>query len=84
MTDPIHEAEKIELHGKELTIVELEKLVNELGKNPLFLGINGMRLSLSGFQDKAAVCIQDDRIFIPGPGVPTTHILKPTLSSLIC
>jgi len=42
-----------------------------------------MRLSLSGFQDKAAVCIQDDRIFIPGPGVPTTHILKPTHPELI-
>jgi serine/threonine-protein kinase HipA len=44
----------------------------------LFVGVNGIRLSLSGVQDKAAVLIAPDGIGIPVGG-PTTHILKPDL-----
>jgi hypothetical protein len=40
--------------------------------------VNGLRLSLAGYQDKAAVSIVSDAIGIPSHGA-TTHILKPDL-----
>lgn len=57
---------------------ELAQHIRELPLRPLFVGVNGIRLSLSGVQDKAAVSVVPDGIGIPA-GEPTTHILKPDL-----
>jgi serine/threonine-protein kinase HipA len=56
---------------------ELEQHIIELPIKPLFLGTDGLRLSLAGVQEKAAVCVVDDKIFLPILGTPTTYILKP-------
>lgn len=58
---------------------ELAQHIRELPVRPLFAGINGIRLSLSGVQDKAAVSVVPDGIGVPSSG-PTSHILKPDLS----
>jgi serine/threonine-protein kinase HipA len=57
---------------------ELAEHIRELPQRPLFVGVNGIRLSLAGVQDKAAVSVVPDGIGIPTGG-PTTHILKPDL-----
>jgi serine/threonine-protein kinase HipA len=44
------------------------------------MGVEGLRLSLAGVQEKAAVCLVDGEIAVPLEGTPTTHILKPTIS----
>ncbi|NBV28324.1 type II toxin-antitoxin system HipA family toxin [bacterium] len=76
--DVIDESLTFEITGKEIDAHELERMIDQLKLNPLFLGINNLRLSLAGFQDKAAVCLWDNKVIIPSPGIPTTHILKPT------
>lgn len=57
---------------------ELAQHIRELPQRPLFVGVNGIRLSLSGVQDKAAVSVVPEGIGVPVAG-PTTHILKPDL-----
>lgn len=43
----------------------------------LRLGVEDLRLSLAGVQDKAAICLINKKIALPMNGCPTTHILKP-------
>lgn len=66
------------LTGKMITEDELYHHIKELPKKPLFLDVDGLRLSLAGVQDKAAVCIIDNKIALAENGCPTTHILKPS------
>lgn len=66
------------LTGKIVTENELYQHLKELPKKPLFLDIEGLRLSLAGVQDKAAVCVIDNQIAFAENGCPTTHILKPS------
>lgn len=54
-------------------------LLDTLPKRPFLAGRAGLRLSLAGAQTKLPVVVIDDRIALPGPGEPTTHILKPPL-----
>lgn len=56
----------------------LAQHIRELPQRPLFVGVNGLRLSLSGVQDKAALSVVPGGIGVPRSG-PTTHILKPDL-----
>ncbi len=68
-------------HNRDIRILsegELAEHIRELPQRPLFVGVNGIRLSLSGVQDKAAVTVMPEGIGIPAGG-PTTHILKPDL-----
>lgn len=51
--------------------------IKELPRKPLFMDVDGLRLSLAGVQDKAAVCLIDGQIALAQHGCPTTHILKP-------
>jgi len=62
-----------------LSPAELAQHIRELPQRPLFVGVNGIRLSLSGVQDKASVSLIEGAIGLPRSG-PTTHILKPDLS----
>ena len=59
---------------------ELEKFINELPQKPLATGIEDMRLSLAGTQDKTCVIVVDGQIGIPKNNVPTSHILKPEIN----
>ena len=42
----------------------------------------GLRMSLAGAQSKLPVVLVDDRVALPAPGQPTTHILKPPIPGL--
>jgi serine/threonine-protein kinase HipA len=65
------------LEGRILSEDALARHIQELPQKPLFLGVEGLRLSLAGAQDKAAVCLIDNQVALPEQGCPTTHILKP-------
>lgn len=69
-----------EIKMRPLSESELQKHIKELPLKPLFLGVEGLRLSLAGVQEKAAVCIADGQVAVPLEGTPTTHILKPSVS----
>lgn len=57
---------------------DLAQHIRELPQRPLFVGVSGLRLSLSGVQDKAALSVVPGGLGVPRSG-PTTHILKPDL-----
>jgi serine/threonine-protein kinase HipA len=67
------------LQGDVLSESALYQHIRELPQKPLFLGVDGLRLSLAGAQDKAAVCLIDNEVALPQNGCPTTHILKPVI-----
>lgn len=54
----------------------------ELRERPLLGGMEGVRLSLAGAQDKLAVCLDGETIALAKGGRPTTHILKPAPTAL--
>ena len=78
--DPVVLDSFLEIKMQPLSESELEKHIKELPLKPLFMGVEGLRLSLAGVQEKAAVCVVDGNIAVPLEGTPTTHILKPTIS----
>ncbi len=77
--DPVVPDTFLEPKMQTLSEEELEKHINDLPRKPLFMGVEGLRLSLAGVQDKAAVCVRDGEIAVPLEGTPTTHILKPSI-----
>ncbi len=78
--DPIVLDSDLEIKMQPMSESELEKHIKELPLKPLFMGVEGLRLSLAGVQEKAAVCLVDDKVAVPLEGTPTTHILKPTIA----
>ncbi|HEV2613969.1 MAG TPA: type II toxin-antitoxin system HipA family toxin [Gammaproteobacteria bacterium] len=68
----------VSLEGTKISDDELYVHIKALHTRPLFIDVEGLRLSLAGVQDKAAVCLIDNHIAFPKDGCPTTHILKPT------
>jgi serine/threonine-protein kinase HipA len=62
-----------------LTDAELVAILKELPKRPLLAGVEGVRLSLAGAQDKVAVRVDGDKVSLPLGGAPSTHILKPAI-----
>lgn len=72
--------ESYEIDYTPLSEDELEKFINELPQKPLATGIEDMRLSLAGAQDKTSVIVVDGQIGIPKDNVPTSHIIKPAIS----
>jgi serine/threonine-protein kinase HipA len=77
MDEPIISQRSVPLMGKIISEDELYGHIKELPKKPLFMDVDGLRLSLAGVQDKAAICLIDNHIALPEDGCPTTHILKP-------
>jgi len=49
--------------------------LRESGVMPTLIN-QGVRLSLAGAQDKIAVVLEDDSMFLPGDDAPSTHIVK--------
>lgn len=80
--EPERETDWFPLTGRVLAEKELAQHIRDLPTKPLFIGLNGLRLSLAGVQDKAAVCLINNEIVLPHAGSPTTHILKPALKLL--
>ena len=64
------------MDGRELNREELKQLISDLPKRPLFTDVDGLRLSLAGIQDKAALCYKNGNFMIPHGLCPTTHIVK--------
>ena len=58
---------------------ELIATLDELPRRPMLVGEDGIRMSLAGAQVKLPVVVIDGAIALPGPGQPTTHILKPPI-----
>lgn len=75
--EPVEAQFSVPLSGKVITENELYEHVRQLPNKPLFMDVEGLRLSLAGVQDKAAICLIDNQIAIPQNGCPTTHLLKP-------
>lgn len=59
---------------------DLGDILKELPNRPLLAGKRGIRLSLAGVQDKLPVMIQNDEIYLPLDGAPSSHILKPAIA----
>jgi serine/threonine-protein kinase HipA len=65
-----------------LTEKQLAQHIRELPKRPLLAGVEGIRLSLAGAGDKAAVCVVDGVVALPADTAATTHILKPNIGTV--
>jgi serine/threonine-protein kinase HipA len=74
--DPITFPSIFPLTGKIVSTDELYQHIKALPQKPLFMDFEGLRLSLAGVHDKAAVCMLEDQIALPQQGCPTTYILK--------
>lgn len=68
--------------GSPLSEEQLHDHLRELPSKPLLAGVEGIRISLAGAQEKAALSLIDNVLNVPSPGVPTTHILKPRIGAL--
>lgn len=75
--EPIISQHPVPLTGKIIMEDEFYEHIKELPKIPLFMDVEGLRLSLAGVQDKAAICLINNQVAFPENGCPTTHILKP-------
>jgi serine/threonine-protein kinase HipA len=58
---------------------ELAEILRNLPSRPLLAGVDHIRLSLAGAQDKIAVRVDEGQISLPLDGAPSTHILKPRI-----
>lgn len=77
--DPIEDDRLRQVQIEPLSEEVLERHIQELPQMPLFCGVEGLRVSLSGVQEKAAVCVVDGQVYLPARGTPTTHVLKPSI-----
>lgn len=66
------------LTGRIVSETELYQHIGDLPKNPLFMDVEDLRLSLAGVHDKGAICLIDQQIAFPTEGCPSTHIIKPS------
>ena len=67
---------------RELNDEELHQIIIDLPRRPLMVGVEGMRLSLAGAQNKLPVYMEEDRIFLASGNAPSSHILKPPIREL--
>jgi len=82
LNEPVEIHHSFPLTAKIISDEELYQHIKDLPKKPLFMDVDGLRLSLAGVQDKAAVCVLDNKIALAENGCPTTHILKPSTQLL--
>ena len=61
---------------------EVVAILDELPRRPMLAGIDGLRLSLAGAQDKLPVVFDGARIGLPLNGTPSSHILKPAIPAV--
>jgi serine/threonine-protein kinase HipA len=65
-----------------LVQVELGRILDELPSRPMLAGLEGLRLSLAGAQNKLPVVWDGQRMGLPRNGSPSTHILKPAIATV--
>ena len=81
--EPVEEIGFLPLKGKPFDEKELAEYILDLPRKPLFIGVDGyVPLSLAGVQDKAAICLIDNKPCILVDNSPTTHILKPAIEDI--
>jgi serine/threonine-protein kinase HipA len=61
---------------------EVIAILDELPRRPMLAGMDGLRLSLAGAQDKLPVVFDGERIGLPRNGAPSSHILKPPIHTV--
>ncbi len=61
---------------RELDQEELAKILRKISRQPLLVGMEGLRLSLAGAQDKLPVRLVDGCFALPLGTAASTHILK--------
>nr|WP_315246220.1 type II toxin-antitoxin system HipA family toxin [uncultured Albidiferax sp.] len=61
---------------------QLLRLLDEMPQRPMLAGVDGLRLSLAGAQDKLPVVADGQRIGLPLLGTPSTHIIKPAIPGI--
>ena len=61
---------------------EIIDILDELPQRPMLAGKDGLRLSLAGAQDKLPVVVDGVRLGLSKNGAPSSHILKPPISTL--
>jgi serine/threonine-protein kinase HipA len=61
---------------------EIVSILDELPHRPMLAGKDGLRLSLAGAQDKLPVVFDGARVGLPRNGMPSSHVLKPTIRAL--
>jgi len=76
------ETPSVEPGYRELNEEELHKVIIDLPRRPLMAGVEGMRLSLAGAQNKLPVYMEGNRIFIASGNAPSSHILKPPIKDV--
>ena len=61
---------------------EVVAILDQLPRRPMLAGLEGLRLSLAGAQDKLPVVFDGKRLGLPRNGTPSSHILKPAIDSV--
>lgn len=61
---------------------ELEAVIDEIPRRPMMAGVDGLRLSLAGAQDKLPVVFDGWKVGLPMHGSPSTHILKSPIAGV--
>jgi serine/threonine-protein kinase HipA len=62
---------------REVTHAELAQRIAERAQLPFAVWDGRVRMSIAGYQDKLAVYIEDDRLYLVEGELASTHILKP-------
>ncbi len=80
LSEAIEPCDTSRLKGDVLSEKELAHRLQTLPQAPFFIDHEGFRMSLSGVQDKVAVCLIDGKAAMPEKGCFTTHIIKPAIA----
>jgi serine/threonine-protein kinase HipA len=80
--DPAQTAAEHMEHVRWLDDTQLQQLLQDLPRRPMLAGLDGLRLSLAGAQDKLPMVFDGQRLGLPLHGAPSTHILKPAIRNL--
>jgi serine/threonine-protein kinase HipA len=62
---------------REVTLAELSGRIEERTQIPFAVWDGRVRMSIAGYQDKLAVYMQNDRLYLVEGALASTHILKP-------
>lgn len=62
---------------REITRAELRHRINERARIPFMVWDGRVRMSIAGYQDKLAVYLDQDRLYLVEGELASTHILKP-------
>lgn len=61
---------------------DLDRMIEEMPRNPLLLASEDLRLSLAGAQQKIPVFHEDGKFFLPRGSHTSSHIIKPAIPDL--